>query len=249
MLIEDREGRNSGMIFYKKWMAKKRAAKYWKPLFESARLKGCNISPSCNIAGTVFEGHNLLRNCNLGDSFIGYGSYVLDGSQLINCKIGRFCSIGNQVLVVAEQHPTNFVSTWPYFFNTINKDPTLNSFSSHQSFNEYRGVIDPETKKTFAVIIGNDVWIGTNVLIKGGVTIGHGAVIGMGSVVTKDVPPYAIVGGNPAHLIRYRFEGDVVERLLRSEWWDLSPEELMSIHEDFNDPLKFCSDVENIRSK
>ena len=76
------------------------------------------------------------------------------------------------------------------------------------------------------VSIGNDVWIGARVIVLGGVTIGNGAVIGAGSVVTRDVPPYAVVAGTPARLIRYRFEEPVIRRLEELRWWDKPEEEL-----------------------
>ena len=73
-------------------------------------------------------------------------------------------------------------------------------------------------------IIGNDVWIGNDVRIIGGITIGDGAIVGLGAVVTKDVPPYAVVGGVPAKIIRYRFEQDKIEELLRDKWWNKEEE-------------------------
>ena len=76
--------------------------------------------------------------------------------------------------------------------------------------------------------IGNDVWIGANAMILGGITIGDGAIIGAGAVVTKDIPPYAIVGGIPARIIRYRFPNDVINALLSSQWWNLSENILKS---------------------
>ncbi|WP_349616768.1 CatB-related O-acetyltransferase [Azotobacter salinestris] len=79
------------------------------------------------------------------------------------------------------------------------------------------------------VVIGNDVWIGARAVIMAGVTIGNGAVIGTGAIVTRDVPPYAIVTGTPARVIKYRFEQDIIERLENSKWWDLSPEEIWSL--------------------
>jgi len=73
-------------------------------------------------------------------------------------------------------------------------------------------------------VIGNDVWVGAAALVLKGVTVGDGAVIGAGSVVTKDVPPYAIVTGNPAQIIRYRFDDATIKRLLSSTWWNREPE-------------------------
>ena len=82
-------------------------------------------------------------------------------------------------------------------------------------------------------IIGNDVWIGTNVLIKSGVTVGTGAVVGAGAVVTKDVPPYAVVCGVPAKVIKYRFPEEVCAKLLASEWWNMSDEDLKAAAHSF----------------
>lgn len=81
--------------------------------------------------------------------------------------------------------------------------------------------------------IGNDVWIGSNVLIKGGVTIGDGAVVGMGSIVTKDVPPYAVVAGNPAKIIKYRCNDEQIKALLRIKWWDWPIELIKERKNDF----------------
>ena len=91
--------------------------------------------------------------------------------------------------------------------------------------------------------IGADVWIGANALIKGGVSIGVGAVIGAGAVVVKDIPPYAIVGGVPAKIIKYRFPDDIIELLLLSKWWELS-EDVLKLNADFcMDPLSFLEKV------
>ena len=93
--------------------------------------------------------------------------------------------------------------------------------------------------KTHQVIIGNDVWIGAHTTIVNGVRIGTGAVIGAGAVVTKDIPPYAIVVGNPAHVIKYRFSEDVIHKLLAIKWWNWSPEKILANEKLFLNIEKF----------
>lgn len=104
----------------------------------------------------------------------------------------------------------------------------------------------PEHKQT---IIGSDVWIGHNVSIKAGVTVGTGAVIGTGAVVTKDVPPYAIVAGVPAKVIRFRFSPDVIKALLKSEWWTLSDDDLLSVAPHITDPEVFIDKISTMKTK
>lgn len=96
----------------------------------------------------------------------------------------------------------------------------------------------------YLVEIGNGVWIGSNVLVKEGITIGDGAVIGMGSVVTKNVPPYAVVGGNTAKIIKYHFDESTIERLFNTKWFYLSDDEIMKLSTDFADVSKFLDKTE-----
>lgn len=153
------------------------------------------------------------------------GRYSYCGSILaINppyCKIGSFCSIANEVKIGVSEHPTHFLSTSPYFYKKL-------------GFRE----MDKEMNFVKEVVIGNDVWIGQSAFIKGGVTIGDGAVIGAYAVVTKDVPPYAIVGGSPAKIIKYRFSEEIRKELLVLKWWDL-PDHLIKTlpFEDINQCL------------
>ncbi|MFV0643348.1 MAG: CatB-related O-acetyltransferase [Sphingomonadaceae bacterium] len=119
-------------------------------------------------------------------------------------RIGAFCSFAANVqALLGGEHRTDWVSTYP--FNVI-----------HQEFSHITG--HPASKGN--IHIGNDVWCGVNALILSGVSIGNGAVIASGAVVTKDVPPYAIVGGNPAKIIRYRFDETTIAALERISWWD-----------------------------
>ena len=166
---------------------------------------------------TVCEGRNTLhRGCVLDNSLIGFATFVGSNSILINCKIGRFCSIAHNVEVISYTHPSSiFVSTHPSFYSTLKQSGF--TFVLSQKFNESLTLDDGNQ---FSVEVGNDVWIGANVKIMGGIKIGDGAIIGAGSLVTKDVPSYAIVGGTPAKLIRMRFSQEQIKYLQDLKWWN-----------------------------
>jgi len=142
---------------------------------------------------------------------IGEHSYGVPFVYAINSenrlKIGRFCSIGHDVTIVLVNHRSDFVTTYPFatYRHVWPEAPMLQ---------DYVGRGD--------VVIGNDVWIGHGVFIGSGVTVGDGAIVGGHAVVTKDVPPYAVVVGNPSKVIRYRFDAATIESLLEIKWWDWS---------------------------
>jgi len=146
---------------------------------------------------------------------MGRYSYVGNNCTVADTKIGNFCSIADNCIIGGASHPLHWVSTSPVFYKG------KNIMGKHFAELDF-----PTTQRT---IIGNDVWLGSCCLIKSGVMIGDGAVIGMGAVVTKDVGAYEIWGGNPARLIKKRFENGVIDELLQSKWWDMSDEQLMTI--------------------
>ncbi len=193
------------------------------------KYKDVRIGPGCNIFSTSeFEGNNSVGSrCTVGGR-IGRGTYCADDCFLL-CDIGRFCSIGNRVRIVAGTHPADtWVSTHPAFFSV--KKQAGFTFTEEQKFTEFR-----YTASGNYVTIGNDVWIGEDVRILQGVTIGDGAIIAAGAVVTKDVEPYSVVGGVPAKKIRMRFAEDEIAFLKEFRWWDKDAEWLKEHSEDFAD--------------
>jgi len=185
------------------------------------------------IRGSAILNSNIGYDSKIepGSSFINSRiekhSYVGYDSTIINTRIGSFCSIANNVKIGGATHPVHFVSTSPVFLS--HKDSVKEKFAYHDFLPE------------IYTDIGHDVWIGENALIKSGVSIGIGSVIGMGSVVTKDVPAYAIVAGNPAKIIKFRFDPNMVDALLASEWWKMGKENLKKYGKFFNDPKKLLS--------
>lgn len=141
------------------------------------------------------------------DVSVGHSSY--SWSDLSNASCGNYCSIAGQVLLGPGEHPTNRLTThmstyspreWPHCSFPVRRRP-------------FPGMLRP-------VKIGHDCWIGTNAIVMGGVTIGTGAIVAAGAVVTHDVPPFAIVAGVPARILRFRFEPELQAGILASKWWE-----------------------------
>lgn len=208
-----------------------------KKLIIKTKNKGKSIFFDKNSDATtnsIFEGNNYIGRNSTFNGYMGKGSYIGANSH-ISGKIGRFCSVSDNVNVVNGLHPVkDFVSTHPAFYST--KSTVELSFVSETKFEEFAYA---DEEKKYPVVMGNDVWAGFGATILAGVKIGDGAVIAAGALVTKDVPPYAIVGGVPAKVIRYRFTEEQISRLLKLNLWEKDFECLKSHIEDMDNIEKF----------
>lgn len=174
---------------------------------------GCCFTPS-----TILGNHSkILKGCTVNHSTIGAYTYISYNGMVQNTTIGSYCSIANDVTIGLGMHPTNLFSTSPLFYKADNPF-NVKLLEKDSGYQEYK-----------SIEIGSDVWIGANATVLDGVKIGHGVVIAAGAVVTKDVPAYAVVGGVPAQIIKFRFDADIRNKLLKTAWWEKDAQEVFSI--------------------
>lgn len=193
----------------------------------------------------IFEGDNMLgRYVFAMSTYIGKGTYIAFNSTIHWAKIGRYCSIGDNVRIGLGNHPINEnISTHPAFYNNVKK---VCGFTFHDTEQE---IFNPlkyiDSSNQYIVDIGNDVWIGSNALIMDGVKIGDGAIIAGGAVVTKDVEPYAVVAGVPAKVIKYRFSPSSISVLCKFKWWDKPQSWIKLNYKLFANPEEFIQTISN----
>lgn len=177
-------------------------------VFKKLRLRAvhaASVHPTSKLeSGTLFYHSTMDRH-----SFAGYDC------DIQHADIGAFTSIANRVVIGGGRHPMEWVGMSPVFY--AGRDSVKAKFSEHLRHPVKR------------VVIGHDVWIGHSAMVLPGVVVGNGAVIGAGAIVTKPVPPYAVVAGNPARLLRYRFDEETVQRFESIKWWSWPEDDLYSL--------------------
>jgi acetyltransferase-like isoleucine patch superfamily enzyme len=170
--------------------------------------KGVTLEPRVRLFQSEIGEHvTLQENSYLNNIRLGRFSYIARECHLDEVKIGSFVSIGARSVLGLGDHPTNFPSTSPVFYSIRSQCGT--TFAKTSSYDERK-----------PIMIGHDVWIGSGVFVCDGISIGDGAIVAAGAVVTRDVPPYALVGGVPAKLLRFRFPEPQIARLRGLAWWE-----------------------------
>ena len=191
-----------------------------QPLSKEAR-----VDPTAHIRKSSLGAWTSVgARTTIAETVMGDYSYVVNDSSIIYTEIGRFCSIAAHTRINPGNHPLERAALHHFTYRSL----------SYQLGPEDDAAFF-EWRRSHKVTLGHDVWIGHGAVILPGVTIGNGAGIGAGAVVSKDVPPFAVVAGVPAKIIRYRFDEAMQEALTRIAWWNWSREQLSAAIPDFRD--------------
>lgn len=180
--------------------------------------KNTKIEAPASLKWTTYE-HSLR---------LGAFSYQVSGNAFA-ARIGRYCSFGEEVQIGRQNHPMSWMSTSPVFYLQDRVFDLDGGFEGAKEYHEFKHVHSEPATRPKVTTIGNDVWIGHRAYIAAGVTIGDGAIVGAEAVVTKDVPAYAVVAGNPAVIKKFRLPEQWISPMLRTRWWRFAPWQLTHI--------------------
>lgn len=171
---------------------------------------------------------------------LGAFSYQVSG-YCFAARIGRYCSFGEGVQIGRQNHPTHWASTSPAFYLGDKLFDLGDSFDAAEHYHNYKFTFKGPPTKVKITTIGNDVWIGHGAYVAAGVSIGDGAIIGAHAVVTRDVPAFSVVAGNPASIKKMRLPATLITPMLRSQWWRFAPWQMD--HLDPSEPAGFCKGI------
>ena len=187
--------------------------KYFLGLFKNLFNPAVSLFTTIDYHSHISRKAKVYSHTHIANSTIGAYSYISRNSRIVYADVGKFCSISGETKVGMSTHTLDKLSSSPIF--TEAKNATKHCWVNNSTVSPYE-----------RVMVGNDVWIGVRAIILGGKTIGNGAVIAAGAIVTKDVPPYAVVAGVPAKVVRYRFPQEIIDRLEALQWWNLADDVL-----------------------
>lgn len=186
------------------------------------------IFPNAIIKNSYFGKYTEIANyTNISDSSMDDYSYVSEYTQIANTQIGKFANIASNVRINPGFHPYEM----PCQHHLLYRREMYGFGSDDEAFFNYRN--------TQKVVIGHDVWIGHGAVIMLGIKIGNGAIIGSNAVVTKNVPPFAIVAGVGAKILKYRFPNDIINEIEKISWWNWSHEQIKDRLSDLKDIREF----------
>lgn len=197
---------------------------------------GTILEPPCSLKWVQIEHNAAIR------AF----SYQVSG-YCFAASIGRYCSIGENVQIGRQNHPMTWASTSPAFYLQSKLFEIGDDFDEAEAFHNHKNNPSRHATHVTTTHIGNDVWIGHGAYIAAGVKIGDGAVVAAHSVVTKDVPSFAVVAGNPAVIKKWRIPEHLISPMLKSAWWKFAPWQLSSC--DASDPDRFVHQVMHLSNQ
>jgi len=171
------------------------------------------------------------------------GAFTFSENPVTEARAGRYCSIGRTLSAMGERHPLEEVTSSAFTYCYFPHYKKAQFVRAHEQLlgNAYPPKMPPIATGRLP-LLEHDVWIGQQVILQRGITLHTGCVVGAGSVVTKDVPPYTIVAGNPARTIRKRFSAELCQRLLATQWWNYHPKVLFEFER--TEPVRFCMRME-----